>query len=158
MPRETASDPGPSKKSRPGASSGETRRHPRIPIALAVTCTERVEQKRHHWRGRTADVSGGGFAVELPTRLAPGTKLRIEVRTGIGPMRLEAEVLWTRKVAGKSGAFRHGLRLAEGSEVLDLPVSVLLGEWLQKLARDESKAKRAPRRPARITRGRSAAR
>jgi hypothetical protein len=123
-----------------------------------VKCTERVERNPNHWRGRTADVSGGGFAVELPAKLAAGKKLSIEVRTGIGPMRLEAEVLWARKVPGKVTLYRHGLRLAEGSEVLDLPVTVLLGEWLQKMARKVDKAPSASRRPARRAPGRRAPR
>ena len=141
-----------------GSSPDETRRHLRFPVALAVKCTERVRENPRHWRGRTADVSGGGFAIELPARLAAGKKLSIEVRTGIGPMRLEAEVLWTRKVPRDGTLYRHGLRLAEGSEILDLPVTVLLGEWLQKMARTEGKAARAPRRPVRRAPGRSAPR
>ncbi len=145
MPRSTARNPGASSLSRGGAAPGEIRRHLRIPVALAVKCTEHTTREPRHWRGRTADVSGGGFAVELPTRLATGKKLSIEVRTGIGPMRLEAEVLWTRKLP-EEGHYRHGLRLAEGSEVFDLPVTVLLGEWLQEMAREERRAVRPPRR------------
>ena len=156
MPRSASS--GPSDVPPHGSSPSETRRHLRFPVALAVKCTERGGQKPHHWRGRTADVSGGGFAVELPAKLAAGKKLNIEVRTGIGPMRLEAEVLWTRKVPGEGTLYRHGLRLAEGSEVLDLPVTVLLGDWLQKMARKQGKTVPASRRPVRRATGRSAPR
>jgi hypothetical protein len=158
MPRSASNVPGPSKTLHTGSSPAETRRHLRFPVALAVKCTERIGQKPRHWRGRTADVSGGGFAIELPVKLAAGKKLNIEVRTGIGPMRLEAEVLWARKVARESALYRHGLRLAEGSEVLDLPVTVLLGEWLRKMAREEDKTARASRRPVRRAPARSAPR
>ncbi len=158
MPRNASTGSGPSKASRRGSSPAETRRNLRFPVALTVKCTERIAQKPHHWRGRTADVSGGGFAIELPVKLAAGKKLSIEVRTGIGPMRLEAEVLWARKVPREDALYRHGLRLAEGSEILDLPVTVLLGEWLQKMAREEDKKARASRRPARRTPARSARR
>jgi alkylation response protein AidB-like acyl-CoA dehydrogenase len=82
------------------------------------------------------------FAVDLPTRLPPRTRVAIEVRTGIGPLRMEADVLWTRRVAGKDGVTRHGLCLAGRSEVMDLPIHVLLGEWLKSLARREAKEMR----------------
>ena len=52
---------------------------------------------------------------------------------------MEAEVLWTRRVPGKEGVTRHGLCLADRSEVIDLPIHALLGEWLQRLARREAK-------------------
>ncbi len=158
MPRSASSGSSSSQAARRDASLDETRRHLRFPVALAVKCTERDGQKLRHWRGRTADVSGGGFAIELPAKLAAGKKLNIEVRTGIGPMRLEAEVLWARKVAKESALYRHGIRLAEGSEVLDLPVTVLLGEWLQKMARMEDKTARASSRPVRRAPARSAPR
>jgi hypothetical protein len=90
------------------------------------------------WRGRTANVGGGGLAADLPTRLPPHTRVAIEVRTGIGPLRMEADVLWTRRVPGKEGVTRHGFCLAGRSEVLDLPIHVLLGQWLQGLARREA--------------------
>jgi hypothetical protein len=99
------------------------------------------------WHGRTADVGGGGFAVELPTRLPPRTRVAIEVRTGIGPFRMEAEVLWTRRVAGQPDLVRHGLCLADRSEVLDLPVGVLLGQWLRGMARREEKGRAGPQAP-----------
>ncbi len=158
MPRSASNDPGSSSVSYGGTSSSEIRRHLRFPVALAVKCTERVKRAPRHWRGRTADVSGGGFAIELPARLAVGKKLSIEVRTGIGPMRLEAEVLWTRKLPQEGTLYRHGLRLAEGSEVLDLPVTVLLGEWLQKMAREERQMARAARPHARRAPSRSTSR
>ena len=77
------------------------------------------------------------FAVDLPMRLAPGTRVAVEIRTGIGPMRMEADVQWTRRVAGRDGITRHGLCLADRSEVLDLPIHVLLGQWLGGLAKRE---------------------
>jgi len=95
--------------------------------------------------------------VDLPTRLPPGTRVAIEIRTGIGPLRMEADVQWTRRVAGKDGVTRHGLCLADRSEVMDLPIHALLGEWLQGLARREAKemgrkAVRAGVRARRVTR------
>ena len=97
------------------------------------------------------DVSGGGFAIELPKRLPPGTHVDIEVRTGIGPMRMKADVVWTRRVAGSAGLVLHGLCLAERSDLLDLPIGVLLGEWLT------SRARREAARPARaVARGKKA--
>jgi hypothetical protein len=86
------------------------------------------------WRGRTADVSGGGFAIDLPTRVRPRTSVTVEVRTGIGPMRMDAEILWTRSIPGRIGIYRHGLCLADQTEMLQLPLGVLLGQWLQHCA------------------------
>jgi hypothetical protein len=63
----------------------------------------------------------------------------IEIRTGVGPLRMEADVLWTRRVAGKDDVTRHGLCLPDRSGVMDLPIYALLGEWLQGLARREAK-------------------
>ncbi len=80
-------------------------------------------------------MGGGGFAVELTTRLRPGSRVLIEVRTGIGPIRMEADVVWTRRIPGEAGIVRHGLALADRTEVLDLPIGVLLGQWLRGLAR-----------------------
>ena len=77
--------------------------------------------------------------MDLPTRVPPRTRVAIEIRTGIGPMRMEADVLWTRRIPGKAGVTRHGLCLADRSEVMDLPIHALLGEWLQGLARREAK-------------------
>ena len=113
------------------------RRHSRFLVSLPVRCTRVAGRTPGAWDGHTADIGSGGFAVELPARLPPGTRVAIEVRTGIGPLRMEAEVLWTRRVAGGAGLTRHGLCLADRSEVLDLPVGVLLGQWLQGLAKRE---------------------
>ena len=77
--------------------------------------------------------------MDLPTRLLPHTRVAIEIRTGIGPLRMEADVLWTRRIPGKIGVTRHGLCLADRSVVLDLPIHALLGEWLWSLARQEAK-------------------
>jgi hypothetical protein len=95
-------------------------------------------------------VGGGGLAVELPVRLRPRTLLSIEIRTAIGPMRVEAEVMWTRRLKGPSAMTRHGLCLAGRSEVLDLPIHALLGEWLRAVAkrRVPRRAKRAAPPPA----------
>jgi hypothetical protein len=76
--------------------------------------------------------------VELPTRLPPGTRVAIQLRTGIGPMRMEADVVWTRRVTGRPDVVRHGLCLADRSELLDLPVGVLLGQWLKRRAQRRS--------------------
>lgn len=132
----------------PAAADPGGRRHLRFPVCLPVRCRELPLRPSRSWRGRTADIGGGGFAVEIPQRLARGARLAIEVRTGLGPMRLEAEVLWTRKSSRAEGLIRHGLRLAGGAEVLDLPLGVLLGEWLRGVARRERKARvPAARRP-----------
>jgi hypothetical protein len=77
--------------------------------------------------------------LDLPTRIPPHTRVAIEIRTGIGSLRMEADVLWTRRVPEKAGVTRHGLCLANRSEVIDLPIHALLGEWLQGLARREAK-------------------
>ncbi len=119
---------------RPSASR-DNRLHSRFLVSLPVRCTRVVGRNPARFRGRTADVSGGGLAVELPTRLPPGTRVAIEIRTGIGPLRMETEVLWTRRVPGQEALTRHGLCLAGQSELMDLPIHVLLGQWLQGLAR-----------------------
>jgi hypothetical protein len=115
------------------------RHHSRFGVSLPVRCTRVTGRTPRAWRGRTANVSGGGLAVDLPTRLRPRTRVAIEIRTGIGPLRMEADVLWTRRVPGKEDITRHGLCLAGRSEVLDLPIHVLLGQWLQGVARREAK-------------------
>jgi hypothetical protein len=134
------------------------RHHSRFGATLPVRCTQLTARCPRAWRGRTANVSGGGLAADLPTRLPPRTRVAIEIRTGIGPLRMEADVLWTRRVAGKDGITRHGLCLADRSEVMDLPIHVLLGQWLQRLARRETKemtrkAGRGGVRPRRVSRG-----
>ena len=130
------------------ASGAEIRRYPRFPADLPADCREAGGAGRR-WRGRTADVSGGGVALDLPLRLPRGTRLSLTVRTAIGPLDLEASVLWGRKAAGVPGSFRHGLQLPEEREGLDLPLTVLLGEWLRQMARQGKGARRPAVRPGR---------
>ena len=137
VPRQADSPRSPSGSRRRVVPEG--RRHARFAVRLSVRCRRLTARASRTWRGRTADVGGGGFGVELPTRLPPGTPLAIEVRTGIGPLWMEAQVLWTRRVAGRVGITRHGVCLADHSEVLDLPVGALLGQWLQGVARRSGK-------------------
>jgi len=113
------------------------RKHARFVVNLPVQCTRLATRSMPSWRGRTADISGGGFSVELPTRLPPGTRVAIRLRTGIGPMRMEADVVWTRRMTGRPDLVRHGLCLPDRSELLDLPVGVLLGQWLKRRAQRE---------------------
>ncbi len=121
---------------RPAATRDE-RRHSRFVVSLPVRCTRVAGRVPTTLRGRTADVGSGGLGVELPTRFPPGTRVAVEIQTGIGPMRMEAEVVWTRRAAGRAGATLHGICLADRSEILDLPIHVLLGQWLRGLARQE---------------------
>ena len=129
--------------SRRRIATRDDRRHTRFAVNLPVRCRPLAGRATDAWRGRATDVGGGGLAVDLPTRLAPGTRVAVEIRTGIGPLRMEADVLWTRRVGGRDGITRHGLCLADRSEVLDLPVHVLLGQWLHGLARREAPRGRA---------------
>jgi len=122
------------------------RRHARFIVNLPVQCSRLSARSVDFLRGRTSDVSGGGIAVELPTRLPPGTRVALEIRTGIGPLRMEADVLWTRRRPDRADIVRHGLCLADRSELLDLPLNVLLGQWLRRRARREVTA--TPRNPA----------
>jgi len=115
------------------------RDHSRFNVSLPVRCTPVTGKPSRVLRGRTADVSGGGLAIELPTRLSPGTRVAVEIRTGIGPLRMEADIVWARPVPGKEGATIHGLCLAGRSEVMDLPIHALLGQWLLGLAKREAK-------------------
>ncbi|HEU5393217.1 MAG TPA: PilZ domain-containing protein [Candidatus Methylomirabilis sp.] len=127
------------------------RRHSRFSMNLPVRVTRVAGGRARAWPGRTANLSGGGLAVELPTHLPPGTRVAIEVRTAIGPLRMEADVLWTQRVPGGARLTRHGLCLADHSEVMDLPIHALLGQWLVGLAKREEagKAKRRAPRPTR---------
>ena len=122
------------------------RRHARFLVNLPVRCSRVASRIADTWGGRTADVSGGGFAIELPKRLPPGTRVDIEVRTGIGPMRVKAEIVWTQRVAGSTRLVLHGLCLAERSDLLDLPIGILLGQWLTSRARREAARPRAAAR------------
>lgn len=124
------------------AAATEGRRNARFAVTLPVRCRRLTARASRVWNGRTADVGGGGFTLELPTRLPPGTPLAVEVRTGIGPLWMEAEVLWTRCIPGRVGITRHGLCLAGRSEILDLPIGILLGQWLQGIAKREGKRRR----------------
>jgi hypothetical protein len=123
------------------------RLHSRFLVDVPVRCIPLGRGRQTALRGRTADVSGGGIAVELPTRLPPRTRLTLEIRTGIGPLRIEAVVLWTRKVTGHPDLIRHGLCLADRSELIALPIGVLLGQWLKTRA-GRSPAQSAGARPA----------
>ncbi len=129
------------------ATGPTDRRHSRFAMNLPVRVTRVTGDPSRGWRGRTANLSGGGLAVVLPTRLPPGTRVAIEVRTAIGPLRMEADVLWTQRVPGGDCLTRHGLCLAEYSEVMDLPIYALLGQWLVGLARREEAGKAKGRGP-----------
>ena len=120
----------------------EGRQNARFAVTLPVRCRRLTARASGIWNGRTVNVGSGGFTLELPTRLPPGTLLAVEVRTGIGPLRMEAEVLWTRCIPGRVGITRHGLCLAGRSEILDLPIGILLGQWLQGIATREGKGHR----------------
>jgi hypothetical protein len=145
--------PGAAKPRRGQATTGPRgRRHSRFSMSLPVRVTRATGKPARAWRGRTANLSGGGLAVELPTRLPPGTRVAIEVRTAIGPLRMEADVLWVRRVSGRDRVTRHGLCLADHSEVLDLPIHALLGQWLVGLARREEGGSVKRRRPGRTRR------
>lgn len=137
------------------ASALADRHHSRFGVSIPVRCTPLIGRAPRTWRGRTANVSGGGLAVDLPARLRPHTRLSVEIRTGIGSLRIEADVQWTRRVAGTERITRHGLCLAGRSEVLDLPIHALLGQWLQHLARREAigAARTGARQGARAARG-----
>lgn len=124
----------------------QDRHHSRFAVSLPVRCSRVTGRSPAEWRGRTANVGGGGLAVELPIRLRPRTRLAIEIRTAIGPMRMEAEVMWTQRLKGSSALTRHGLCLAGHSEVFDLPIHALLGEWLRAVAK--RKEPRRTRQPA----------
>jgi hypothetical protein len=128
----------PPKTPRPAAAFGD-RLHSRFGVSLPARCTRLTGRAPRAWRGRTANVSGGGLAVDLPIRLPPHTRVAIEIRTGVGLLRMEADVQWTRRVAGKDNVTRHGLCLPDRSGIMDLPIYALLGEWLQGLARREAK-------------------
>jgi len=117
------------------------RDHSRFSVSLPVRCTLVTGKPSRVFRGRTSNVSGGGLAIELPTRLSPGSRVAVEIRTGIGPLRMETDIVWTRRVPGKEGAVIHGLCLAGRSEVMDLPIHALLGQWLLGLAKREAKEK-----------------
>jgi len=134
----------------PKNRAGETRGRPgarrqqsRFPASVPVECTG-TGRAPFRLTGRTIDVGGGGVAVDLPRRLRRGTRLAVSVRTAIGAFRLAAEVVWTRRMADRQ--VRHGLCLSGRTHVVDLPVGVLLGEWLGHLA--SQPPSRAPR-PAR---------
>ena len=124
-------------------SSGMPRDHSRFNVSLPVRCTPVGGKTSRVLRGRTANISGGGFAIELPARLSPGTPVAVEIQTGIGPLRVEADIVWARRMPGKEGAAIHGLCLAGRSEVMDLPIHALLGQWLLGLAKQEAKEKAA---------------
>ena len=134
----------PVKSPQPQRGVIQDRHHSRFAVSLPVRCSKVTGRSPAEWRGRTANVGGGGLAVELPVRLRPRTHLAIEIRTAIGPMRMEAEVMWTQRLKGPSPMTRHGLCLAGRSEVLDLPIHALLGEWLRAVAK-----RGAPRRARR---------
>lgn len=125
---------------------------------LPVRVTRVTGGPARAWPGRTANLSGGGLAVELSTHLPPGTRVTIEVRTAIGPLRMEADVLWTQRVPGRARLTRHGLCLADHSEVMDLPIHALLGQWLVGLARREEAGKARGRGSKQARRSRSSRR
>lgn len=125
-------------RARSAQTTWVARKHARFVVSLPVRCSRLAGQAPVAWRGRTTDVSGGGVAIELPTRLPPGTRVAIEVRTGIGPVRMESLIIWTRRLPGSAGLTRHGLCLADRSELLDLPIMVLLGQWLGGMSRSKT--------------------
>ena len=131
----------------------QDRHYSRFAVSLPVRCSKVAGRSPAEWRGRTANVGGGGLAEELPIRLRPRTRLAIEIRTAIGPMRVEAEVMWTQRLGGPSTLTRHGLCLAGRSEVMDLPIHALLGEWLRAIAK-----RPRPQRAARPASARAQAR
>ena len=135
------------------------RRHSRFAMNLPVRVMRVTGGPAQAWRGHTANVSGGGLAIELATRFPPGSRVAIEVRTAIGPLRMEADVLWTQRVPGGDNLTRHGLCLAEHSEVMDLPLYALLGQWLVGVAkREEAGMAMGRTKPTRRSRDRKSTR
>jgi hypothetical protein len=118
------------------------RQHARFPANIPVSCWRASVRTSQIVHGRMADVSGGGVALDLPTRFRPGTRIRIEARSAIGPLLAEACIRWTRRLPGGAKRFRHGLCLPD-SELFEFPLTVLLGRWLKALADTEQR----PRRP-----------
>lgn len=143
----------PKVKSQPLPTS-MARDHSRFNVSLPVRCTPVGGRASRVLRGRTANISGGGLAIELPTRLPPGTPVAVEIQTGIGPFRVETDIVWARRVPGKARATIHGLCLAGRSEVMDLPIHALLGQWLMGLAKQEAKEKNATKGARRTSRTR----
>ena len=133
----------------------ENRRHSRVVVSLPARCARVIGKASPALRGHTANLGGGGLALELQERLAPGSRVTVEIHTAIGPFRIEADVMWTRRLQGKEGVVRHGLCLAGQSELMDLPIHALLGRWLQGLARTRGAssgiaAEKRSRRPRKI--------
>ncbi len=118
------------------------RQHARFVATIPVSCWRASARTSQIVRGRMADVSGGGIALDLPTRFRPGTRVRIEARSAIGPLQAEAYIRWTRRLPGDAERFRHGLRLPD-SELFELPLAVLLGRWLKALAGIEQRPRRS---------------
>ena len=118
------------------------RQHARFPATIPVSCWRASARTSQIVRGRMANVSGGGIALDLPIRLRPDTRVRIEARSAIGPLQAEAYIRWTRRLPGDAERFRHGLRLPD-SELFELPLAVLLGRWLKAFAATEQRPRRS---------------
>jgi len=121
---------------------------PRMVKVRQLLATERIADV-------AAEIKAQFAAVDARSRIRPGSRVAIEVRTAIGPLRMEADVLWTQRIPGGDNLTRHGLCLAEHSEVIDLPLYALLGQWLVGVAkREEAGMAKGRSRPTRRSRTR----
>jgi len=94
----------------------------------------------HAEAGWTRDLSAGGLGVELPERLAKGTRLGLRLGTALGTVRAEGQVLWAGLPGTATGGTPHGIRFAE----IHPTHEAMLQEFLSALALAPHAASRLP--------------
>jgi hypothetical protein len=101
-----------------------TRTGHRVPLDVPITLVRR-DRPGEVLSGRTGNASRGGALLLLPQPLDPGTRVRVQLQTSRGPLRLDASVAWVEPAeARRSGSsIRHGVQFV----LPDWSTSVALG-------------------------------
>lgn len=99
----------------------------RLPLELPVTCRQEGGASAL-LRGRTGDVSRGGFSLFLPQPLSPGTALKLTLHAPGGPIATEGTIVWVAPPAKRASGepIGHGLRILPAEGSVSAPLERLL--------------------------------
>jgi hypothetical protein len=87
----------------------EQRGSPRHAVQLPIVYRVPGAHTAHLEAGWTRDVSEGGIGLELPERFHTDTMLELRVRTTLGSVRVEGQILWVGLPTASTGGTPHGL-------------------------------------------------
>ena len=102
----------------------------RLPLDIAVTC-QQPRPDGPSLTGRTINVGRGGLALQLPDVVAPGTAVRLTLRTARHPLTVEGVIAWVEAEGRRlpQGPITHGLQFSG----LDWALARTLGALLMEI-------------------------